>query len=79
VPPAGRGIYSASAALRFFREVYPSLGTEGHADKPLDVLQQAGDCIYLPPHWSHGVMNVQMAVGVGWEFTEEYLTTWGRI
>ena len=71
--PARQGLYSGVVALDFVRDVLPSLSPEF---QPLNVLQQAGDCIFLPPHWAHGVVNVQTSVGLGWEFAEQYITTW---
>lgn len=37
--------------------------------QPIEVLQNAGDLLYVPPHWAHGTLNVEDSVGVATEFS----------
>ena len=40
------------------------------ADKqPLEVTQEAGDLLFVPGGWGHGVFNLQESIGLAEEFT----------
>jgi hypothetical protein len=63
--PPSRAFYSRQPALEWYREASLLWDSESpSANKPLQCMQHAGDIIYVPRDWGHGVLNVQSTVGV---------------
>ena len=42
--------------------------------KPLVFTQYAGDIVYIPRFWAHGVLNIKESVGIAAEFAHPYVT-----
>ena len=38
-----------------------------------EFIQEAGDLVYIPRYWSHGVINLKESIGVATEFTSPYI------
>lgn len=41
----------------------------GRRAPPLECVQEAGDIMYVPTDWGHGVLNLETSVGVATEFS----------
>ena len=52
-------------SLQWFLDVYPQLPPE---QRPLEVVQQAGDTLFLPAGWWHCVLNLDTTVAVTQNF-----------
>ena len=63
-PPA-LAFYSKKPILDFIREDLPNLPVEL---KPLTAVQEAGDVMFVPSGWSHGILNLQEGLGLAEEF-----------
>lgn len=53
--------YSAPNAFRWYIEVYPTLKPE---ERPLELIQEPGEIIFVPAGWWHTVLNVTDTVAV---------------
>ncbi len=74
IPPQD-GLYQIKHAHKWFREDFLAFrngaGSEASAASLQAVMmcvQQAGDLIYVPDHWSHSVINLADSVGTASEF-----------
>ncbi|GBG28299.1 Bifunctional arginine demethylase and lysyl-hydroxylase JMJD6 [Hondaea fermentalgiana] len=59
------GEVSTPTSLRWFLDVYPQLSEE---ERPLEVIQEAGDTIFVPAGWWHLVLNLEDTVSVTQNF-----------
>ena len=55
--------------LRWFKARYESL-----EHKPLEVIQEAGDLLYVPSGWMHAVLNISDCLGKVWQMGFSQLT-----
>ena len=63
-PPA-TAFYSIVPAAQWFREHYGNLTGDA---RPLECVTEAGDLIFVPRDWGHGVLNLEETIGVASEF-----------
>lgn len=56
------------SSLRWFLDVYPSLSLE---ERPLEIIQEAGDTIFVPAGWWHLVLNLEDTVSVTQNFVNQ--------
>ncbi|KAJ3211144.1 hypothetical protein HDU67_004757 [Dinochytrium kinnereticum] len=74
VPPgvvveSGKKGFDAPSALHWFLDVYPRIPLEY---KPLEIVQEAGDVIFVPAGWWHAVLNLdEVNVAVTQNFVGE--------
>ena len=64
--PPSVAFYSSTPILTFLREEYQDLPPSA---RPLEVTQEAGDLLFVPNGWGHGVLNLQESIGLAEEFT----------
>lgn len=64
--PPLQGYYSTKPIWEWLENGYPQV-------KPLEFMQEAGDIVYIPRHWSHAVLNLQESVGIAVEFVNPYV------
>ncbi|KAI8844823.1 hypothetical protein BC829DRAFT_283372 [Chytridium lagenaria] len=56
IPDRGsRSGFDAPSALHWFTEVYPMIPVEY---RPLEIIQEPGDVIFVPAGWWHAVLNL---------------------
>ena len=70
LPPA-EARYSAQPISQWLQEDAAQLERLGQ-EPPLECVQEAGDVLYVPCDWGHGVLNLEASVGVAVEFTWGY-------
>lgn len=58
------GFYSTQPSSELLKSTYP---------KAMEFTQEAGDLIYIPRYWAHGVVNLQECIGVATEFNSPYI------
>ena len=63
-PSSGKKAYSAE---EWFRTIYPRLAASGESGR-LEVTQRAGEIVYVPRHWWHAVLNLELTVAVTQNF-----------
>ncbi len=74
----GDGRYAAPKAFRWFIEVYPFLKPE---ERPIELIQEPGEIIFVPSGWWHTVLNVTetLAVTQNWIDKYNFHVTWADI
>ena len=60
--PKGRAIYSTETPLEYLRDNATLTGW-----KPLELVQRAGDLVFVPHAWAHQTVNIETSVGVAFE------------
>lgn len=55
--------------LQWYCEHYPYLPEQC---RPLEVIQEAGDLLYVPSGWWHSVLNLELSVAVTHNFVDDY-------
>ena len=65
VLPPLKGYYSTKPVLEWMEDGYNHV-------KPFEFIQEAGDIVYIPRHWTHAVLNLQESVGIAVEFSSPY-------
>jgi hypothetical protein len=63
------GRYAAPKAFRWFLEVYPFLKPE---ERPIELIQEAGEVIFVPSGWWHTVLNVTETLAVTQNWIDRY-------
>ena len=63
------GHYAAPKAFRWFLEVYPFLKPE---EKPIELIQEPGEIIFVPSGWWHTVLNVTETLAVTQNWIDRY-------
>jgi ribosomal protein L16 Arg81 hydroxylase len=64
------GRYSAPKPFRWFFEVYPFLKPE---ERPIELIQEPGEIIFVPSGWWHTVLNVTDTIAVTQNWIDKYL------
>ena len=62
--PPPDALYSAVPIARWLREHDGG----AHTARAIECVQRAGDVLYVPRGWGHGVLNLAPSVGVAVEF-----------
>ena len=63
-PPA-QAFYSKRPILDYLRHEFPHLEPR---ERPLTVVQEAGDVVFVPSGWAHGILNLKEGLGLAEEF-----------
>ena len=61
--PKGRAVYSTQTPLAYLED--NSTLADGWA--PLELVQEAGDLVFVPHAWAHQTLNIETSVGVAYE------------
>ncbi|KAL4448536.1 hypothetical protein ABPG75_005755 [Micractinium tetrahymenae] len=61
----GHPSFQAPTSLQWYLEVFPQLPAD---QRPLELVQQAGDTIFVPAGWWHCVLNLDLTVAVTQNF-----------
>ncbi|KAI9992306.1 hypothetical protein PInf_017699 [Phytophthora infestans] len=56
-------------SLMWYLHVYPTLSTD---QKPLEIIQEEGDTIYVPNGWWHLVLNLDLTIAVTQNFVDSH-------
>lgn len=63
--PPSLSFYSKRPILDFLRHDLPQLEP---SERPLTVVQEAGDVVFVPSGWAHGILNLKEGLGLAEEF-----------
>ena len=62
--PKGRAIYATQTPLAYLED-NSTLADKSWA--PLELVQEAGDLVFVPHAWAHQTLNIEASVGVAYE------------
>lgn len=70
--PPSKAFYSVTHPHKWYRDHYNTLPEH---ERPIELIQEAGDVLYVPQMWGHSVLNLGTAVGVATEYEPKHPTT----